>query len=98
MYPVLIESVNGHFEASLLGSPSIRATGSTKAEAVEVLKHEMNSRASTVEVIWVESPKSGLTDLTGKFPYDPDTAEIEREMVAELYRERDAEKLREFPE
>lgn len=94
MAPVLIESVNGRYQASLLGSPGFHTEAATKEEAVMALQAEMSGRATRGEVVWVDVPKLGVSDLAGRYGYDPYLDEI----VAEIYRQRDEEKAREFPE
>jgi hypothetical protein len=94
MVPILVEAVNGHYEASVYGSPGYRVAAATKAEAIATLQQEMKSRAARGEVVWVDAPKLGLTNLAGKYGPDPHLDEI----VAEAYRHRDEVKAQEFPE
>ena len=93
MTPVLVEAVNGRYQASLLGAPGYRVEGATKEEAVSALQTELGARATRGEVVWVDVPKLGLTDVAGRHGPDPDLDEI----VREAYRHRDELKAQEFP-
>jgi hypothetical protein len=94
MVPVMVEAVNGRFQASLVGAPAFRADGATKDEAIGALQAVLAGRTARGEVVWIDSPKVGLIDLAGVHADDPDLDEI----VREAYRLRDEQKAREFPE
>lgn len=94
--PVWVEQQNGTFTASVLGSPQLRADGNTKEEAVATLVSGLGERQTRGELVLVNLP----TPAVGPVHPPPSAEEIEatREMVAEIYRERDEQKRREFPE
>jgi hypothetical protein len=94
--PVLVEQQNGRFTATVLGAPQLRADGSTREEAVTVLRANLSARAASGELVTVELPAPAVP-----FPdrhYTEEELEAIREMTAEIYRERDEQKRREFPE
>jgi hypothetical protein len=85
-FPIAIETKNGHFTATVLGSPELRADGSTRAQALERLKAVLAQRVQQGElsVLAVEEP--GILALAGKYAADPTL----REICEEAYQIRDA--------
>lgn len=111
MVPIVLEERGSGFRVSLAGVPEVWAEGSTPDEAVAAFRGVFSHRVEdcrsafrhggekTPGIYWVDGPhRSFCEPIWPPRPYDPVAAEIAREMVAEIYRERDAEKLREFPE
>jgi hypothetical protein len=107
MLPILVEPCDGGFRASLLGSADLRVCGPSKGEAIEALQAIVRSRLAAdraaakrgdAELLWAEGLYAGSDPTWPPRDYDPIAAEITREMVAEIYRERDEQKAREFPE
>lgn len=95
---VWVEQTNGKYTASVPGAPSVQAVADTKDGAVAALKAQLASRVSAGELVFVDVEPKGLLALAGKYKDDPDWQAMWTEIAAEAYRERDAEKAREFPE
>ena len=96
MCAVRVTADNGKFRATLVGSPEMTAGGATRDEAVAALRAALDAQASNGEIVWIDVPKA--TPRRVREPYTPEQSEMMREIVAEIYRERAAEKAREFPE
>jgi hypothetical protein len=92
-FPIWVEQQNGKFTASVLGSPQVKAEGATKEQAVAAIRAQLQNRMAAGEVVLVNVP----TPLPVR-NYTPEEIEIMREMCAEIYRERDAQKAAEWPE
>ena len=91
--PVWVEQSNGTFTASVLGAPQVKAEGATKEQAVSAVTAQLQNRMTAGEVVLVDVPESlPFRDVS------PEDAAALREMCAEIYRERDAQKAAEFPE
>lgn len=90
--PVLVESQNGTFTASVLGNPAVKATGPTKDAAVTALTADLIEKQGRGELVLVNLPP------LPRRPLSEEEIEATREMVAEIYRRRDRQKAREFPE
>lgn len=93
-FPILVVQTNGRFTASVLGSPHVAAEGATKEQAVATVTAQLQSRMTAGEVVLVNIPPAPL-------PFrqvSPEDAAAMREMCAEIYRARDAQKAAEFPE
>src|SRR5437588_12744521 len=107
MLPILVVPCDGGFQATLLGSADLSVCGPSKGEAIEALQAVIRSRLAAdrataklgnAELLWTEGLYAGSDPRWPRREYDPIAAEITREMVAEIYRERDEQKAREFPE
>lgn len=92
--PVWIEQSNGKFTATVIGAPQVTADGMTKVQAVAAVTAQLNSRITAGEVVLVDVPAPPSPARS----YSPEDAEAMREMCAEVYRERDAQKAAEWPE
>ena len=94
-YQIIIESESeGTISATLLGWPECKATGKSRAEAVENLGKLVNARLAKAEIVSVKL-KSNLSDnpwirLAGKYKDDPLYDEFLEDMQA-YRRELDAE-------
>jgi hypothetical protein len=91
--PIWVEQNNGKFLATVLGAPQVRAEGATKEQAVAAATAQLQNRVAAGAVV--------LVDVSNPHPVRSDTpeeVEIMREMCAESYRERDAQKAAEWPE
>jgi hypothetical protein len=93
--PVLVESQNGTFTASVLGNPGVKATGPTKDAAAEALRAILWQRAAAGDLVFLPMP---AVPFPPRPPLSPEDVEDMREMCAEIYRERDEQKRREFSE
>ena len=94
--PVWVEQTNGRFTATVLGAPQLRADGPSKEQAVAALRADLNARAASGELVTLDVP-----DPSAAFPprrYTEDELADMRETLAEIYRNRDEQKRREFPE
>ncbi len=86
-FAVLVEPNDGQFAATLAGVPAIRALGPTRSQAVDALKAELQQRLAAGELLLVEIPPRGVTDIAGAFADDA----LLREICEDAYRARDAE-------
>jgi hypothetical protein len=93
-FPILVQQQAGGFHASVLGSPAMAAAGATKEEALAALRVNIDQRFAKGELVLLDVPHRAVTDFAGLFKDDPTLDD----MVKEIYRERDAQKLAEFPE
>ena len=96
---LVVAAENGHYRASVFGAPDEAATGDTRAAAVEALRVRLLTRAAVGELVTVDiEPKGVLALANSKYKDDPMWHAFWDETVANIYRERDEEKAREFPE
>jgi hypothetical protein len=86
-FPVLVESCDGQFATVLVGAPTIRATETTRTEALAALQADLARRIACGELVSLESAPTGVSRLAGKYRTDP----ILREICSEAYRMREAE-------
>jgi hypothetical protein len=92
-FPVLVTHANGTFTASTLGTPSVSAAGATKEAAVAAVTAQLRAGAVAAEVVFVDVDADAPTD----YPIT-DPAAAWRELCADVYRERAAQKAAEFAE
>jgi hypothetical protein len=87
-FPIAVQAANGHFTATVLGSPNLRAEGESRAQALERLKAVLVERVQHGELsaLSIDEP-SGILSLAGKYANDPTL----RDICEEAYRARDAE-------
>jgi len=85
-FPVLIEHCDGEFAATLVGAPTIRVVGSTRAEVLAALQVDLTQRLARGELVSLELAPTGVSGLAGKYRTDPTL----REICSEAYRLRDA--------
>jgi hypothetical protein len=88
--PVLVEHAEGHFCASLMGSPALRCVRPSRAEAIAALQGELAQKLAAGELVDLEIQPLGVSGLAGRFRDDSTL----REICEEIYRERDAERPR----
>jgi len=86
-FPILIESSDGQFTASLVGVPDVRVVEPTRSEAIEALKAEIKQRIQLGELLSLEIDTIGISRLAGKYSTDPTL----REINDNAYQIRDAE-------
>ena len=86
-FSVIVHSIAGQFEASLIGAPEVRATAPTRVEALAKLETAISTRVDQGELVQLEVRRRGLAGLFGKFRDDPTL----REICVEVYKERDAD-------
>lgn len=90
-FPVWVEQRNGKFVATAIGAPQVTADGATKELAVAAVTSQLQTRMTAGEVVLVDVPdpaKVGISGLAGTYKNDPAL----REICAEAYRLRDAER------
>jgi len=86
--PVLIQSTNGQFSASLVGSPELNCVRPSRDEALAALRQELSQKMMAGELVNLELV-SGVAGLVGRFADDPEL----REICEAIYRERDADQV-----
>lgn len=86
-FPVIVHPSNGQFEASLVGAPDVRATASTREEALGALESVIAQRLEQGELVALEVRRRGLAGLFGKYRDDPTL----REICEAAYKERDTD-------
>jgi len=86
-FPVFVEPWDSQFAAILVGAPTIRAVGSTRAEALAALQADLAQRLAHGELVSLELPPAGVSGLAGYYRTDLTL----REICAEAYRLRDTE-------
>ena len=101
--PVSIEQLNGHFVATVLAMPSMRAEADTENEAIDAIRNRIWADVQAKKIVLVDVDLIGrnetksatsVTDSFGTLPYADDWKII----VEEAYRLRDEQKRAEFPD
>lgn len=68
-YDLLVTRINGHYEATMIGLPSIHAQAPTRQEAIERAKQVATRLLAASEVIGIEldlpTPTPSLAELGG---------------------------------
>jgi hypothetical protein len=70
-----------------LGDPTVRVTAPTRAEALVSMQNELHRRMQSGEIVWLDVPAPEPVDFVGILKDDPTLEEL----VADIYRRRDAE-------
>jgi hypothetical protein len=86
-FPVIVHPSDGQFEAALVGAPDVRATGSTREQALTALVAAIAERLDQGDLVALEVRRRGLAGLFGKYRDDPTL----REICVAAYKERDAD-------
>ncbi len=87
-FPVLVQKENDYYTATLVGTPDLRITASTREGVLAEMKNALLQRLSRGDLVFLDIPEpQGIMALAGVFRDDPTLNEI----CAEIYRERDAE-------
>jgi hypothetical protein len=86
-FPVVVHPSHGQFEAALVGAPDVRATASTREQALAALELAITRRLDQGELVALEIHRRGLAGLFGKYSDDPTL----RDICEAAYRERDAD-------
>jgi len=87
-FPILVEAVNGQFEASLIGAPNVRVVKPNRAHAIAGLKAEIQQRVALADLVSLEIDAVSVSGLAGKCGSDPTL----REICDEAYQLRDSER------
>ncbi len=86
-FPVFINQDNGHFVATLVGSPDVRVTAPSRESALAEMRLVLKQRMSQGELVFLDLEPEGILAMAGKYRDDPTIQDI----CDEIYRERDAE-------
>jgi hypothetical protein len=95
--PVWVEQQNGKYTASVPGVPQLRASAETRDDAIRALSQLVVVFQARGALVAVNMPEVPVAEVPRRQPTEEET-EATREMVAEIYRERDRQKAQEFPE
>lgn len=94
--PVWVEQTDGKFTASVLGATPLEATRDTREEAIRAVSQLVQISIRRGALMFVEVPNVPVRDVARR-ECTAEEIEATREMVAEIYRQRDEEKTLEFP-
>ncbi len=85
--PVFIHQDNGHFAATVVGSPDVCASATTREEALAEIQTILQARVLHGDLVFVETPCQGIAALARKYRDDPSLTQIRED----IYQARDAE-------
>ncbi len=80
-FPIVVEAVDGQFEASLIGVPNVRVVKPNRAQAIAGLKAEIQQRVALGELLSLEIDTVSVSDLAGKYGSDPTLRQICNEAI-----------------
>lgn len=86
-FPIVVESCEGQFRASLVGDPGLSVGAPSREAAVAALKEQLRQRVAQGQLLSVDVDSEAVWGLVGKFADDPTL----RDICAEAYAARDAE-------
>ena len=84
---VMVHTVHGQFEATLVGAPDVRATAPTRDGALAALETVIEKRVEQGELVTLQIGRKGLAGLFGKYRDDPTLQDI----CDQAYKDRDAD-------
>ncbi len=87
-FPVLVETQEDQFAASLAGAPDVRVVQPTRSQAIAALKSEIQQRIEIGELMSLDVDAVSVSSLAGRYGDDPTLDEI----CDEAYQLRDAER------
>ena len=87
-FPILVETRNGQFVASVAGAANLRAVEPTRSQAIESLKAIIEHRIATGELLSLEIETIDVSTLAGKYGDDPTL----RAICNDAYQARDADR------
>ena len=90
----IVEKVDGKYIARVIGEPTLRGEGDTRQCAINELETLFAVKMASGELAIVDVKPQGIMAAMGAFHDDPDL----KPMVEQIYKWRDEEKTREFPE
>ncbi|MEX2215075.1 MAG: hypothetical protein WD768_13150 [Phycisphaeraceae bacterium] len=85
---VQLETINGQFRASIVGSERYQAVAPSRDQALSALRTQVMAKVAEGELIDMELPISGVSGLAGIFRDDPTLEDI----VRDIYAKRDADR------
>ena len=86
-FPVLVETYDGQFVASLVGTSKVRVVEPTRSQAISSLKTKIHQSIEAGELFFLELDTVGISKLAGKYESDPTL----RDICDEAYKKRDEE-------
>lgn len=86
-FPIVIETRDGQFAASLAGVPTVGVIGLTRSQAINALKKELEHRVALGELLSLDIETIGVSSLAGKYAADSTL----RTICDEAYQLRDTE-------
>lgn len=87
-FPVLVETHDGQYAASLVGAPEVRVVERTRSQAISALAAQIRHRIEVGELVSLEVEQVGVASLAGRYSDDPTLSEI----CQRAYQLRDAER------
>ena len=87
-FPIVVESSEGQFRASLVGDPGLCVGAPSREAAVAGLKEQLRQRVAQGQLLSLDVDSESVWGLAGKFADDPTL----RDICAEAYAARDAER------
>ena len=85
--PVFIQQDNGHFVATLVGSPDVCVFAATREEALAGIQTILQTRVLDGDLAFFETPPQGIAAFAGKYRVDLSLTQIRED----IYLARDAE-------
>jgi hypothetical protein len=70
-FPVVVEACDSQFASSLVGVPNVRVVGSTRSQAIDALRAELEHRVARGELLSLDLETIGVSSLAGKYEADP---------------------------
>lgn len=86
-FPIVVESCEGQFRASLVGDPHVCVGASSREAAVAGLKEQLRQRVAQGQLLTLDLESEAVWGLAGRFADAPTL----RDLCAEAYAARDAE-------
>ena len=87
-FPIVVESSEGQFRASLVGDPGLCVGAPSREAAVAGLKEQLRQRVAQGQLLSLDVDSESVWGLAGKFADDPTL----RDICAEAYAARDVER------
>ncbi len=86
-FPVIVESNEGRFHASLVGASNIFAIEASRSQAITSLEAKIHQRIESGELLFLNIDNVGISSVAGKYKSDPTL----REICDDAYAQRDEE-------
>jgi hypothetical protein len=93
-FAIKLTQMNGHYTASLFGDPDVRVEAPTREEAIAGIRARVQAGVDRSEILTISVQPHPVMAMAGIFKDDPTLDE----MVKEIYRLRDEERIREHGE